>query len=119
MEVGNGPSSSGCDAQPDSRIFNPITQSGKLILMASSSKQLAPVQRLACQALHAPWLSAPSGERLKGIQVGKDYPMPIVDHAQARESTLKRYAVVKNPDLAKAYSSLELALELSLVLALS
>jgi deoxyribodipyrimidine photo-lyase len=30
-----------------------------------------------------------------GIVLGKDYPMPIVDHAQAREATLRRYAVVK------------------------
>ena len=36
------------------------------------------------KALHAPWT------------VGADYPLPIVDHAQAREQTLRRYAVVKN-----------------------
>lgn len=31
-----------------------------------------------------------------GVVIGKDYPGPIVDHAQAREETLARYAVVKN-----------------------
>ncbi|MFM8576099.1 MAG: FAD-binding domain-containing protein, partial [Limnohabitans sp.] len=30
-----------------------------------------------------------------GIELGKTYPRPIVDHAQAREKTLARYAVVK------------------------
>ena len=30
-----------------------------------------------------------------GIVLGKDYPLPVVNHAQARETTLARYAVVK------------------------
>jgi len=27
--------------------------------------------------------------------LGKDYPRPVVDHAEARAKTLERYAVVK------------------------
>jgi len=27
--------------------------------------------------------------------LGRDYPLPVVDHALAREKTLQRYAVVK------------------------
>ena len=30
-----------------------------------------------------------------GITLGKDYPLPVVNHAEAREKTLARYAVVK------------------------
>jgi len=30
-----------------------------------------------------------------GFRLGHDYPAPIVDHAEAREKTLARYAVVK------------------------
>ena len=30
-----------------------------------------------------------------GLVLGRDYPRPIVDHAEARERTLARYAVVK------------------------
>jgi len=30
-----------------------------------------------------------------GVHLGQNYPLPIVDHAQAREHTLARYAVVK------------------------
>jgi len=29
------------------------------------------------------------------VEIGKNYPEPIVDHAQARAETLARYAVVK------------------------
>jgi deoxyribodipyrimidine photo-lyase len=32
-----------------------------------------------------------------GVELGKTYPHPIVDHALARERTLLRYAVVKKP----------------------
>ena len=30
-----------------------------------------------------------------GLVLGRDYPTPIVDHAEARTRTLERYAVVK------------------------
>ena len=31
-----------------------------------------------------------------GVELGKQYPLPVVDHAVAREKTLQRYAVVKS-----------------------
>ena len=31
-----------------------------------------------------------------GVVLGRDYPRPVVDHAQARAATLARYAVVKS-----------------------
>jgi deoxyribodipyrimidine photo-lyase len=30
-----------------------------------------------------------------GVELGKNYPYPVVDHAQAREKTLQRFSVVK------------------------
>jgi deoxyribodipyrimidine photo-lyase len=30
-----------------------------------------------------------------GVELGKTYPLPLVDHAQARAKTLLRYSVVK------------------------
>ena len=32
---------------------------------------------------------------IAGFVLGRDYPQPIVDHAQARALTLERYGVVK------------------------
>lgn len=97
-------SSSGCDAQPYFRIFNPITQSEKFDPEGKFIKKYLPeFKDWPSKALHAPWLAAPTGSSFAGVTVGKDYPLPIVDHAQARESTLKRYAVVKNADLAKSH----------------
>ena len=30
-----------------------------------------------------------------GVVLGRDYPLPVVVHSEAREKTLARYAVVK------------------------
>ena len=46
--------------------------------------------------IHAPWLMSRSEQEHLGVVIGRDYPGPIVDHAQARMETLARYAVVKS-----------------------
>ena len=50
---------------------------------------------LPTAALHAPWLAKPMELQSAEVVIGKNYPAPIVDHAQARDKTLARYAVVK------------------------
>ncbi len=47
-------------------------------------------------ALHAPWQARPVDLAAAGIELGRHYPRPVVDHAAAREKTLARYAVVKS-----------------------
>ncbi len=91
-------SSSGCDAQPYFRIFNPVSQSEKFDptgqFIRRYLKVLAP---LPDKALHAPWLARPLELMEAGIQLGRDYPHPVVQHDEARQTTLNRYAVVKTP----------------------
>ncbi|MEJ7931140.1 deoxyribodipyrimidine photo-lyase [Ramlibacter sp. AN1015] len=88
-------SSSGCDAQPWFRIFNPVTQSrrfdpdGRFIL-----RYLPQLAGLRGAALHAPWTASAAELAEAGLRLGADYPRPVVDHAQARDRTLRRYAVV-------------------------
>ncbi|WP_027016492.1 cryptochrome/photolyase family protein [Comamonas composti] len=88
--------STGCDAQPWFRIFNPVTQSRKFdpdaSFIARHVPELAP---LAAPLRHAPWLARPLELVEAGLHLGRDYPWPLVDHANAREQTLARYAVVK------------------------
>ena len=50
---------------------------------------------LGDKSLHAPWLAGALELQSAGVVLGQTYPLPIVDHAQAREATLARYAVVK------------------------
>jgi deoxyribodipyrimidine photo-lyase len=46
-------------------------------------------------ALHEPWNAKPIDLQSATVTLGSTYPNPIVNHAQAREKTLLRYAVVK------------------------
>jgi deoxyribodipyrimidine photo-lyase len=89
-------SSSGCDAQPYFRIFNPVSQSEKFDAEGKFIRRYVPeLAGLAGKAIHAPWLAGELELQAAGVELGKSYPRPIVDHAQAREKTLERYAVVK------------------------
>jgi deoxyribodipyrimidine photo-lyase len=89
-------SSSGCDAQPYFRIFNPVTQSEKFDADGKFIKRYLPaLGGLGPKAIHAPWLAKPMELISAGVTLGENYPVPVVDHASAREKTLARYAVVK------------------------
>jgi deoxyribodipyrimidine photo-lyase len=90
-------SSSGCDAQPYFRIFNPVTQSEKFDAQGKFILRYVPeLAGLSGKALHAPWLAKPLELSAAGITLGESYPRPVVDHSEARERTLQRYAAVKN-----------------------
>ena len=94
-------SSSGCDAQPHFRIFNPVTQSEKFDAQGKFIKRYLPqLAGLGPKAIHAPWTAKPLELQTAQLKLGKDYPLPIVDHATARAATLLRYAVVRKPDQA-------------------
>ncbi|MCY0387536.1 deoxyribodipyrimidine photo-lyase [Robbsia sp. Bb-Pol-6] len=89
--------SSGCDAQPWFRIFNPLTQSAKFDADGTFIRRYVPeLAALDNTAIHAPWLAKAGVLARAGIELGRDYPHPLVDHALARERTLERYAVVKS-----------------------
>ena len=89
-------SSSGCDAQPWFRIFNPTSQSEKFDPEGRFiSRYLPQLANLSNKAIHAPWTAAPLELQAAGVTLGKDYPHPIVAHDAARLRTLDRYAVVK------------------------
>jgi len=90
-------SSSGCDAQPYFRIFNPVSQSEKFDTNGKFIHRYLPVLAgLPARALHSPWLATPVELAAAGVALGQNYPMPIVQHDEARALTLQRYAVVKN-----------------------
>lgn len=89
-------SSSGCDAQPYFRIFNPITQSQRFDPQGAFIRRYLPeLAKLSAKSIHAPWQAAPIELEAAGIVLGKSYPYPLVDHAIARQDTLARYEVVK------------------------
>jgi len=88
--------STGCDAQPYFRIFNPVSQSEKFDAAGKFIRRYLPVlAKLDDKAIHAPWLARPIELAEAGVRLGENYPLPVVMHDEARERTLARYAVVK------------------------
>ncbi|PHV11800.1 deoxyribodipyrimidine photolyase [Chitinimonas sp. BJB300] len=81
--------STGCDAQPYFRIFNPITQSEKFDPEAKFIRRYVPeLSALPIDDIHAPWLAKPMILAGAGLRLDIDYPMPIVDHAEQRQKAL-------------------------------
>ncbi|MDM0089555.1 MULTISPECIES: deoxyribodipyrimidine photo-lyase [unclassified Variovorax] len=91
-------SSSGCDAQPYFRIFNPVTQSERFDPEGKFIRRYLPqLAGLSNKVIHAPWTASPVELAAAGLTLGEHYPQPVVDHAEARERTLQRYGVVRGP----------------------
>jgi deoxyribodipyrimidine photo-lyase len=88
--------SSGCDAQPYFRIFNPVSQSEKFDPQGKFIRRYLPqLAKLSTRSLHAPWTAKPLELQAAGVTLGVNYPHPLVDHSEARFQTLQRYDVVK------------------------
>ena len=88
--------STGCDAQPWFRIFNPLTQSRRFDPEGKFIRRYLPqLAGLDDEQIHAPWLVGPIELEAAGVELGRDYPRPILDHAEARAKTLQRYGVIR------------------------
>jgi deoxyribodipyrimidine photo-lyase len=75
--------STGTDAQPWFRIFHPVTQGERCDPHGAYVRRFVPELRaLDDRFVHRPW-AAPAPPR--------DYPRPIVDHAEARARALRRF----------------------------
>lgn len=84
--------STGCDAQPWFRIFNPVTQSEKFDPQGRFIRRYVPELAGCPDAyLHAPWRMPEAVQQKCGFVPGWDYPLPIVDHAVARTRTLEMF----------------------------
>lgn len=79
----------GTDAQPWFRIFNPVTQSERFDPQGRFIRRYVPeLAAVPDKYVHAPWQMPVAVQEACGVVVGRDYPPPIVDHAQARAVTL-------------------------------
>jgi len=88
--------SSGCDAQPYFRIFNPVTQSEKFDAEGKFIRRYVPeLAKVPVKRIHAPWTMSEAEQKACGCVIGRDYPHPVVDHDAARKITLARYAAAR------------------------
>jgi deoxyribodipyrimidine photo-lyase len=91
--------STGCDAQPWFRIFNPVTQSERFDGQGKFIRKYVPeLARCNDKEIHAPWLIAAGRQQMLGLTIGRDYPLPVVDHAVQRERVLGLYKAAKPAD---------------------
>lgn len=87
---------SGADAAPYFRIFNPLTQGPKFDPNGEYVRQWCPeLSELPNKVIHAPHEASALELRAAGVELGKTYPLPIVDHKLARTRALEGYEKVK------------------------
>jgi len=87
---------SGADAAPYFRIFNPMTQGEKFDPDGAYVRRYVPeLAKLPDKYLHHPWDAPPLELNAAGVELGKTYPKPIVDHGEARERALAAFAKTK------------------------
>ncbi len=84
--------STGCDAQPYFRIFNPVTQSERFDHQGEFIRRYVPeVAGFSDKKIHAPWTASAAEQEAAGCRIGADYPSPVVDHAAARAVALELF----------------------------
>jgi deoxyribodipyrimidine photo-lyase len=87
----------GADAAPFFRIFNPVTQSEKFDKQGDYIRRFVPeLANMPAKYIHAPWLAPAEILAAAGVEIGTDYPAPIVDIKESRERALAAFKLTKN-----------------------
>ncbi len=79
----------GADAAPYFRIFNPELQGEKFDPDGTYVKRWCPeLKDMPAKWIHKPWKAPEAVLSSAGVQLGKTYPLPLVDHSFARTRAL-------------------------------
>ncbi|MGB5333669.1 MAG: deoxyribodipyrimidine photo-lyase [Woeseiaceae bacterium] len=82
----------GADAAPYFRIFNPVTQGKKFDPEGDYVRRYIPeLASMPDKFIHNPWEAPPEILREAGVQIGRDYPAPVVDLKSSRERALAAF----------------------------
>jgi deoxyribodipyrimidine photo-lyase len=86
----------GADAAPYFRIFNPVSQGEKFDPEGNYVRRWVPeLARVPTPYIHKPW-EAPREVLIEaGLRLGENYPLPIVDHAFARQRALDAFERIR------------------------
>lgn len=87
----------GADAAPYFRVFNPTSQGEKFDPHGQYVRKWCPeLAELPDKWLHQPHSAPVEILRAAGVELGRNYPRPIVSHAIAREVALEAFARTRN-----------------------
>ncbi len=87
----------GTDAAPYFRIFNPVLQGKRFDPEGGFVRQWVPeLVNVPLKYIHEPWRMPLEVQLTSGCVLGKDYPLPIVNHKAARSRTLEAYRKSKS-----------------------
>ncbi len=86
--------STGSDAQPYFRIFNPVNQSQKFDPEGKYIKKYIPeLKNVSAKYIHEPWKMSEEEQKKAGLTIGVDYPFPVVNHKEQRVKALELYKI--------------------------
>ncbi len=86
----------GADAAPFFRIFNPVLQGEKFDPNGDYVRKWIPeLTNLPNKWIHKPWEASQDVLNKAEIQLGEDYPLPVVDHREARQQALDAFQKIK------------------------
>jgi deoxyribodipyrimidine photo-lyase len=86
----------GADAAPYFRIFNPVLQGQKFDPEGDYVRRWVPeLARLPARWIHQPWSCPAPVLAGAGVELGGNYPRPVVDHAWARQRALAAFERIK------------------------
>lgn len=87
----------GTDAQPYFRIFNPVSQGQTFDPKGAYVRRYLPeLEAVPDRYIHAPWTMPRAEQQRCGVIIGRDYPAPVVDHAERRARALALYRAVSS-----------------------
>lgn len=82
----------GTDAAPYFRIFNPVLQGKKFDPRGAYVRRwVTELSSVPDEYINTSWTMPGDIQRQVGCVIGRDYPRPIVDHAEARRRALAAY----------------------------
>lgn len=87
----------GTDAAPYFRVFNPVLQGQKFDPEGGYIKRWVPeLAGLSGKPLHAPWSASADILEAAGVRLGHDYPSPIVDLHESRNTALEAWQTIRS-----------------------
>jgi deoxyribodipyrimidine photo-lyase len=88
--------STGTDAQPYFRVFNPRLQGERYDADGAYVRRFVPeLAKLPAKVIHAPDMLKPLEARAVNFELGASYPRPIVDHATQKDEIIRRFKAIK------------------------